>query len=183
MDIIASYDFADTIYFKTLCPDYTSFTELLTNYTNVDTTDSLHAYLYKYLFNHYCNSNVNYDTPSAFFRQFGLTYENVYYKYKKQVELIELGYSLTADDLIVVNKTINAIANNPATTVPDVLNTMIEYTDQQAGSQAVRNKLEAYIDAIDNLTDKVLEMFIHLFDKHFISVYPFHINIYDDSEE
>ena len=152
-----------TFYFKDIFPDVATFKAEMATYSELTSTDALHTTLFKYLYNRYCNSNVAYMTEDAFKRHFFLYYDDVYAQYKKRLELIGYAYGVTADDIEMLNQSINAIANNDDTALSTPLDALASYVSMQQGSKTKANKLLAYLDAIDRIKDKLIRDFLRQF--------------------
>ena len=156
-----------TFYFKDIFPDITTFKSEMATYSELVSTDALHAVLFRYLYNHYCNSNVAYVTEDAFKRHFFLMYDDVFAQYKKRLALIGSMYNVTDDDLQMLNSTLNAIANNDDTALANPLDALSSYVSMQQGSKTRINKLEAFLQAIDRIKDKYVLQFIKQFTSLF----------------
>lgn len=156
-----------TMYFKDIIPNVDKFKEYLAVYTDLDATDFLHAWLYKKLYNRYCNSNVVYMTADAFLRHFFERYENVFDEMKFRLSIIAKAYALTDDDLVLLNQTVNSTANNSDTALDAPLDTLAPYVSQQIGSKTKANKFEAYINALEKIKDRYLLDFLRQFQSQF----------------
>lgn len=152
-----------TFYFKDIFPDLNAFKAAMLNYSELSTTEAIHATLFRYLYNHYCNSNIAYITEDAFKRHFFEYYDDTFKQYKKRLELIGLMYDVTADDIQLLSQTINAIANNDDTALSNPLDSLASYVSMQQGSKSKTNKLLAFIDAIDKIKDKLTRSYIRQF--------------------
>ena len=97
-------------------------------------------YVYKILFRHYCNSNVQYLTPDEFKLDLANDLENVWAKFKKRKELVEKIYNLTDDEILKINNTLSNQANNP-NDAPDDPTQPLNYISAQVYSQLNDNKL------------------------------------------
>lgn len=158
-----------TLYFKDILPDLDAFKAAIDEYTSLDKTDTTHAYLFKRLYNQYCNSNVNYLTPDAFLRHFMLVYESTCDQMKIRLAIIAKMYQLTDDDLILLNHTINAVANNDDTALTNPLDNLAEFVSMQSGLKTRGNKFEAYVNYIEKIKDKYIIDFIRQFRGEFFA--------------
>lgn len=156
-----------TFFFKDLFPDLDTFKTVMAQYSFLNTTDAIHTTLYRYLYNRYCNSNVLYITEDGFYRNFFLVYDDVFEQYKKRLELIGLMYNITPADLVLLNESINAIANNDDTALSNPLDHLAEYVSMQQGMKSKGNKFVAYLDAIDRIKDKLIGDFLKQFQNLF----------------
>ena len=165
-------EFATTFYFKDIFPDFQSFKTFTAEYTDIsDTDDILLAYVYKYLFNKYANSNINYDTVNAFYRHFGITLEDIFYKYLKQSELVQQLYSITDDEIIETSKVFAVNVMNDASKPTNPLTEVNDFIDNQAVSRSTSNKLQKFLYTIDNISTKLIIYFIDEFKIHFMSIF------------
>mgnify|MGYP001175082829 FL=1 len=179
--------FAVTHYFKNIFPDYISFQTFVAEYTNVDKTEDLNAYIYKYLYARYCNSNINYDTIDAFKRHFGITYEDTYEQLKMRKNILIAQYNLTLEELSVINKAINTLTssgitnnaqNNAVTNLVNPLEELLPYIDNQTSNKFIDNStaelqnnlLNSYLNALNKVTDKFLNDYLYKFAKHFMVI-------------
>ena len=159
-----------TFYFKDIFPDLDAFKTQMAVYSAMVPTDAIHVSLYKRLYNRYCNSNVAYLTEDAFMRHFFNYYDDVCDQYKKRLELIGLMYQVTADDIQMLSQTLNAIANNDDTALTNPLDTLASYVSMQQGSKVKGNKLEAFINAIDKIKDRLILDFLKQFTSLFFFI-------------
>ena len=167
-----------TLYFKDIFEDLNAFKAAMAIYSSQTTTDAIHATTFKYLYNHYANSNVAYFEADAFCRHFFLAYDDVIEQFKKRLELIGMAYQVTAGDIETLNQTLNAIANNDDTALTDPLDTLASYVSMQQGSKTKTNKLLAYLEAVDKIKDKMLIDFVRQFNKLFFWLAPNEIELY-----
>lgn len=156
-----------TFYFKDIFPDVDAFKAAISTQTDLTATDALHAYLYKKLYNRYCNSNILYMTPDGFIRHFMETYENVFDEMKFRLSLVGKMYQVTDDDLQTLNTMLNAIANNSDTALENPLDTLASYVSMQQGNKNKGNIFEAYLNALEKVKDKYLLDFLRQFQGHF----------------
>lgn len=171
--------FANTFLFKDILPDFSSFSDFIDEYTSVDKTDTFNNYCFKFIFNRFCNSNVKYDTPDAFCRHFGITYENCFDQYKKRYSLINKLYPLTDEELLLTRQVIsNNSLNDNVPSESDPLGNPLNYISSQQASRETMSKVDAYIHAVYKITDNLLEDFLDEFKKHFITIYSVDIPVY-----
>lgn len=156
-----------TFYFKDILPTLDAFKQAIEDYTTLTKTDATHAYLYKVLYNQYANSNVNYMTEDAFLRHFMLIYESICEQMKIRMATIAKAYALTDDDLVLLNQSITAVANNDDTALDEPLDTLASYVSMQSGGKNKGNMFEAYMNYIDKIKDKYLVEFIRQFSGEF----------------
>lgn len=170
--------FANTYFFKDILPDLDTFKEFLAEYTTVDNTDTFNNYCYKFIFNRFCNSNIKYDTPDAFCRHFGITYENVFDQFKVRQDIINKSYNLSDDEYILARQVIINNSLNDNLPAPNPLDEPLEYISNQNASRETMSKIDGYIHAIYKLTDNLLDEFLDEFRKHFISLYSIDFALY-----
>lgn len=161
-----------TMFFKDIFEDLDAFKAAMATYSLQTTTDAIHATLYKRLYNRYANSNVAYFEADAFCRHFFNRYDDVCDQFKKRLDLIGTMYSVTEDDIMQLSQTLNAIANNDDTALTDPLKTLASYVSMQQGSRVVGNKLQAYVEAIDKIKDKLIGDFLKQFENLFFRFIP-----------
>ena len=159
-----------TFYFKDIFPDLDTFKAQMAVYSEMTPTDAIHASLYKRLYNRYCNSNVAYMTEDAFMRHFFNYYDDTCDQYKKRLELVGYSYNVTAADIEMLGQTLNAIANNDDTALTNPLDSLASYVSMQQGSKTKGNKLEAYINAIDKIKDRLILDFLKQFTSLFFFI-------------
>lgn len=181
--VLVQDNFAYTFLFKDIIPNYDDFVEFLSEYTNVDVTDTtFNKYCFKYLFNRYCNSNVKYDREDAFCRHFGITYENMYSQFKKRQTIVKKEYALTDDELAMSRFSIinNALDDNVhhGDNV-DLLAKPLDYISAQNSSKERINMLQAYDEALYKIADNLLVEFLDDFRKHFISLFSCSMTVFD----
>lgn len=178
--MIIDNDFATTFFFKDIIPDLSTFKEFVEQFTTLDAQDTLHAFLFKYLFARFNNSNVAYDTPADFLMEFGISYQNGFNQYKKRKEAIDKIYGLTTDELTVVNEIIQAWAETPATATNNPLDGMTDYINRQQGQKQTQNKLTAYQNALKDMNDEYIDNFLRRFKKHFIHMFSNDMYMYEN---
>lgn len=159
-----------TKYFKYIFSDIDSFKIFLSEYTDINTEDIMNIYCYKYLYNMFSNSSINYYEVDSFKKHFGLTYENYYYQYKLQRDIVDGIYSLNLNDLITSQIFISNLANNPNDMPSNPLDTALEFVTQQTSSKITQNKIESYFKALKMVSDNLLIQFVDNFRIHFVSV-------------
>lgn len=180
-------DFAVTFYFKDIFSDFNSFKDYINEYTDINKDDILNVYIYKYMYSKYCNSNINYDTIDSFKRHFGITYEDTFEQLKMRRKLIDAEYNLTLDEITVITKVVNNFANNGLSNnaknnasiiITNPLEQVLPYIDYQntnksesnSLSESVENKFNAYLSALNKITDRFLMEYLYIFSKHFMMI-------------
>lgn len=114
-------------------------------------------YCYKILSRHFCNQSIRYNTIGEFLLELALIYEDKFNHFKMQKKLIERLYRLSPEDLEIINESITNMANNPNTS-PDNPRSPLKYISAQTFGVAKNGKLQAYLNAINNIpTFKVFE--------------------------
>jgi len=156
-----------TFFFKDIFPDFATFKSAIENQTDLTSTDVIHQYLFKRLYNRYCNSNVCYMTQEAFVRHFMERYDNVFDEMKMRLALVGKMYAITDDDLTLLNSSLNAVANNSDTALENPLDNLAPYVSMQSGVKNRSNKFEAYINALEKVKDKYLTDFLRQFQSQF----------------
>src|SRR5690606_37653390 len=121
----------------------------------------LNAYIFKYLYNRYCNSNINYDTIDAFFRHMGITYEDSFDQLKVRKKIIDEQYQITTEELTLTSRALSNTAsmniannanNNAIVAIEDPEDYIIPYINSQVTNNLKnenemsmhRNKLKSY---------------------------------------
>lgn len=174
--------FAKTFYFKDIFSDKDDFITYLQVYTSIDTDDTpslnLVDYLWKYVYNRYCNSNILYDTPSAFKRHFGITVQNHFKQMQRRTEIIKELYELTNDDYTMLNQMISAHIINPNDTVNKPVDELLNKIQRQQGVKSKANKFTSYLLAIEQMLDEYLDDHLMLYEKHFYRVFGMTKNYY-----
>ncbi len=177
-----------TFYFKDIFPSYSEFTEFLDIYTNINSEDVLNAYIFKYLYNRYCNSNINYDTIDAFLRHMGITYEDTFNQMQLRKNIIDAQYQITVEELTLTSRALSNTAslniannanNNAIVAIENPEDYIIPYINSQVTNNLSnenemsmhRNKLKSYFEALDFVTTKYLTKFLNNFNKHFLTVF------------
>lgn len=177
-----------TFYFKDIFPSYSEFTEFIDIYTNINSEDVLNAYIFKYLYNRYCNSNINYDTIDAFLRHMGITYEDTFNQMQLRKNIIDAQYQITVEELTLTSRALSNTAslniannanNNAIVAIENPDDYIIPYINSQVTNKLTnenemsmhRNKLKSYFEALDFVTTKYLTKFLNNFNKHFLTVF------------
>ncbi len=180
--------FSITFYFKYIFPSYDCFTEFIETYTDINSDDILNVYIFKYLYNRFCNSNVNYDTIDAFLRHMGITYEDTFNQMTLRKNIIDEQYQITTEELTLTSRALSTTAsmniansanNNAIVAIDNPENYLIPYINSQVTNNQNnenemsmhRNKLKSYFEALDFVTTKYLTKFLNNFDKHFLTVF------------
>lgn len=179
-------EFAVTIFFKNVFPSIDDFKTWLTDYTNLDSTNELHTYIYNKLMQKYANENINYATLESFYRQFAITYEDNYSQYETRKRIINQMYNLSAEDLTIAQEAINNIAlnnNEILDSSVDPLDTKVNFISNQSTSRVKQAKLDSYINAIANITSQLLNDYLEKFRKHFMTIYLNPKYMYYDNED
>lgn len=172
-----------TFEFKNLLPNFDAFKTLLSeipfDYNALDEGIVMRAYYL--LYRRYGLSNVRYTTPEAFYNQFSIILDDELDRYIRRYKLIQKSIEITDDDLIEFNKMVQNYANNP-NTKPDNPLDPLEYVTSQNYSVQFSNKLEAYVNAINNMPSNYSEAFLDKFKDLFINIIPQNIPIYTKGE-
>lgn len=175
--------FAVTFYFKEIFGSYDDFKLFLSEFTNIDPEDSLNVTLFGYLFNKYCNSNVNYDTIDAFKRNFAIVYENIFAQYKFRVDKINKVYELSDEDLNVISYGINNVALNDNSAIENALDDVVDFVTSQTSNKQKANKFMSYLNALKDVNDRYIVDYLDKFRKLFIAIIPSKIYVYTDLKE
>lgn len=174
-------NFASTFYFKEIFSDFDTFKQFVHEYTNVNKDLPENATLYRYLFNKFCNSNINYDTINSFKRNFALTYENCFMQYKFRIDKITKLYALADDDLTVIQYGISNVALNDNSVIQNALDNVADFVSSQTSSKQRANKFSAYLTAVRDISDNYIEDYIDKFRKHFMSIVTPNLPVYDNN--
>ena len=174
--------FAITIYFKQIFSNLDDFTQFLAEYTTLDTTDVHHAYLFKMLYNHYCNSNIAYDTADAFKRHFAVVYENVFKQFKFRSSKLTSLYEIANDELNVIQYGIQNVGLNDNSKLENALDNLVPFVSSQTSDKTRANVFVSYLTAIRDVADKYLNDFIDKFRPHFLSIFGKEIYIINAEE-
>lgn len=176
---------AITFYFKDLYPDYATFKTFLTQYDVIDVTDAtndaLAQKLFKYLFREYHNSNIQFDTPCDFNCTLANIIEDMFDKYKQQLQLIQKVHQMSADDLEVISRAIANSAQAP-NSKQDNIEKPLEYINAQAYTVARTGRLQAYLQAINTMPTLLIKESITACRHLFKTILP-NVVYYFDKEE
>lgn len=147
-----------------------------------DRAETLNLYASKILerlYLHYQNSNIAYNTIEQFLVDF---------KYKiaetlpalllKQYYMFDKIYSLTDDDIIEREHAININALNDNSKIEKPLDNLAEFVSEQNASKISKNKLNAYIDYMDEVKPTIERELIKAVKPLFFTVIPEYNYIY-----
>ena len=107
-------------------------------------------YCYKILSRHFCNQSIRYNTIDEFLLELALVYENKFNQFKMQKRLIDNIHKLSNEEIETLNESLTNMANNP-NTAPDNPRQPLKYISAQTFGVAKKGKLQAYLDAINNI--------------------------------
>lgn len=152
------YDMEDAIYkYKPFDTEYT--------------TEDIQT-IYMLIMNMYCNSTVKYDTPTAFYRHFTLTFCNYVDEFLAKYKLIQKLKGLTLEDLKVEMSNITNVANNNNRIVDDPLNEIINFITTQSSSVSKTNDILAINKSLTLYTDNLIFDFLNKFSYLFVDIFP-----------
>lgn len=174
-----SNKFALTFYFKEIFPNFEDFIDFVTEYTTIDNTDEHHAFLYKILYNFYCNSNVAYDTKDAFKRHFAITYQNIFEQFKFRTNKLKKLYELDDEELNVIQYGIQNVGLNDNSKLNNALDNVLEFVSSQTSDKTRANKFASYLTSVRDVADMYMRDFIDNFRQHFLCIFGVEIPIYE----
>lgn len=144
-----------TYYFEEIIPDYETWQGVVNEYDNIVNYDNViesnfDAYCYKLLYRHFYNSNIRYDTPSAFLFELMNIYSTKFKQFLKEKSIIDKIYSLTNEDLEVIEESISNLANNPNDTISNP-KSPLNFISAQTYNLRKDNKWSRYLEALDHM--------------------------------
>ena len=174
---------AYTFYFSDIFPTYTSWQEFSQQLLGDKYEDNAEFDLFCYnnLARKYGGCNIRYLEPEAFICELSIVYYDKFEAYKKQKEIINNMYNLTADDLVMISEGISNIANNPNYTIPDPKKP-VDYMSAQTYSLENNNKLKAYFESLEQIPTLRLIEFLDSFSYLFMNIQPNESYYYKRSE-
>lgn len=154
--------------------DKTVFIPILQEYdSRIDYTvaanETFAEYLFTAVWRRYHNSEIMYDVPGEFFFAFVQIWDDIFDKYRKNIDNIQAVYELTEDDYRILNESITNTAFNP-NDVPEDPWKMINFISQQTGLRNTSNRLAALLAAIQSTPALQTEYIIRDFGPLFTGV-------------
>lgn len=147
---------AFTFYFEEIFPDYETFETFikgnssLTLYEPTLFDDEFLKYSYVLLARHYNHTNIRYSDPESFKAEFLNVFDNKYQMFKKQKALIDDIYSLTAEDLELIQTQLNNVANNPNEYIENPKK-LLNFISLQNYNELKNSKFVAYLQSLNQL--------------------------------
>jgi len=157
-------EFATTFYFDEIFPNYNKWKEFshqlfVVGDNPTQDVESFDRYCYNVLYRQFAKQNIRYDRIELFLNALATLYEEKFQSFYREKKLLDKIYSLTFEELEVINDTLSNVANNPNTKPTDALKPL-EYVSAQTFSRITDNKLRAYLSALNNLPMLNIERFI-----------------------
>lgn len=190
--------FATTYFFDEIFPNYDKWKEFshqtsaIGNNPSPDIENFDH-YCYNILFRQFAKQNIRYDSIEMFLNELANIYDQKFTAFYREKELVDSIFKLSFKELEMVNQTISNVANNP-NTQPDDPTKPLKFVSAQTFTQIGDNKLQAYLQALNNLPSLNIERFIygeradpnnkkfmHFIDL-FMQVLPNNFEIYEKGE-
>lgn len=175
-----------TFKFKEIFPTYQIFGAYLIEYeiNKLNTAEDIlfAKYLYKIFYRKFGNSSVQFTTPEDFKFEFANRIEDNFYKYKKQIEIIQKLHNINDEDIIQITQTLTNNANNPNSVVEDPKQPL-EFISAQAYSFVNNNKVQAYIQALSVMPTQLIDSILIQCKDLFKRIITEKIYIYDEEEE
>ena len=170
---------SQTWYFEDVFKDETDFTQYLTDYNIVLPLTITASDLYNLFLNKYLNCSINFDTIEVFKRRFKIMLDDYLKEYSLRVATINKVYTLTDDELLIVNTYISNYANNPNYELTDVYNELGYVSSQNNGINRL-SKIDSYIKYLKTLLPYGNREFLDRFKSLFKYIYIREVNIYDN---
>lgn len=168
-----------TWYFEEVFKDDTDFATFLSDYGVILPLTITAQNLYNLFLDRYLNCSINFDSIEVFKRRFVILLNDYLQQYASRIAILNKTYSLTDDELLVVNTYINNYANNPNFKITDVYAELGYIANQNNGINR-SNKLTAYITYLKTITPYGNQEFLDRFKKLFKQIYIRKVQIYED---
>lgn len=128
---------------------------------------------------HYQNSNISYTSIEQFLIDFKRKIcENFAKIIDKQYILFNKIYALTDDDIIEREHAININALNDNSKIEKPLDNLAEFVSEQTASKISKNKLNAYVDYMEQMRPSMDEELIRALKPLFFTIIPEYNYIY-----
>ncbi len=139
-----------TYYFSDIFPTLDNFVSCIEEY-GIDISDPVfNQFVYNVINLSYLKANIRYNEKEAFMAGLVNVLMNKYAKFKKEKELINSIYKLTLDEINVINDALTNQSENPNTSPTNPLEPL-NYVSSQTFQRISNNRLNAYLNAINNL--------------------------------
>lgn len=178
--------FAFTFYFEEVFDnyeDFKTFTDSLNLYESTDAiSEEFNQYLYSILSRHYAHNDIRYSDIDSFKLEFANVYTNNFKLLQRRNYLIQKQYEINEQDLEIIGLNLTNSAFNPNNAVTEPLKPL-NYISTQNYTVTQLNKLNAYINAINQMKDLDIGVIIDKFDFLFIQFYQdnYNINFYQQN--
>lgn len=134
--------------------DYSDWQDFIDQIQIVDESNveqvAFSRYCWDILSREYKGVNIRYRDPVDFLCELANVFQNRFFKFLKEKEIIEKIYNLTEDEYIEAGEAINNFANNP-NTAPAESKQPLEFVSSQTYNLVKNNKVRAYIEALSGL--------------------------------
>lgn len=144
----------NTFYFQDIIPDYETWKDYVSMYSIVNYENAIESefdkYIYSILNRFFYNQNVRYNTPEDFIFALSLVYQNIFNDFLKQKELVDKIHSLTDDELLYLQETIQNAANNP-NDEPTNPRAPLNFISAQTLGLVKGNKFKIYLEALNSM--------------------------------
>lgn len=164
--------FTKTFLFKNLLPDFDTYKKYRDEYIPdfLQTSESNQQFLYRLIYNNFCNCSVAFDTPDAFYRNFYLKLWDVGDCYIEKIEKIKLLKSISIDELSTELETITNFAQNDNELNSSPLTELLPYITSQTNSRSKLNKALAINRAIEMYRENATFEFLNKFKNLFLTL-------------
>lgn len=166
-----NYNFdTQTFMFKTLFPDFETFVQIRDTYitTGISASVDDQQQIFKLLYNNFCNCSVAYDTPTAFYRNFFIEYQNSVDEYVNKLKLIKVIREMPLDEVYKELESVNNMAHNDNAIVNNPLTEIIPYISSQTTNITRGNKITALHRAVTLYRDNEVTQFLDRYKKLFL---------------
>ena len=169
-----------TWYFEDVFKDEASFTQYLSDYNITLPLTITASQLYNLFLDKYLNCSINFDTIEVFKRRFKIMLDDYLKEYALRIATINKLYTLSDDELLIVNTYISNYANNPNYELSDVY-TELGYVSNQNNGINRLSKLDSYIKYLKTLLPYGNREFLDRFKSLFKYIYIREVNIYENN--
>lgn len=147
-----------TFLFIDIFPNYTEWERFSTS-LGIEIDTVFDRFCYEIIRRHYGRANIRYSVIEAFTEALGNVYTNKYLQYSKQYELIKTIHQINNDELTHLNQNLTNFSENPNTNVSEPLKPL-SFISSQLMSVSQNNKLQAFVNAINNIPTMYMYEFL-----------------------
>lgn len=173
--------FTKTFLFKNLIPDFESYKKYRDEYIPdfIDLTENNQLFLFRLIYNNFCNCSVAFDTPDSFYRNFYLKLWDVGESYISKLEKIKLLKSISIDELTTELESITNFAQNDNELNTAPLTDLLPYITNQTNSRSKLNKALAINRAIELYRENACFEFLNKFKNLFLTLHGNDVILYN----